>query len=29
VPYDHDAAARRVVEAGLPASLAQRLIEGR
>ncbi|WP_207479133.1 metallophosphoesterase family protein [Arenibaculum pallidiluteum] len=29
VPYDVDSAARKVLEAGLPASLARRLIEGR
>jgi diadenosine tetraphosphatase ApaH/serine/threonine PP2A family protein phosphatase len=28
VPYDHDTAARKVVDAGLPERLAQRLIEG-
>ena len=29
VPYDHDAAAQRIIDAGLPASFAQRLIHGR
>jgi diadenosine tetraphosphatase ApaH/serine/threonine PP2A family protein phosphatase len=29
VPYDHDTAAHRVLDAGLPAALAQRLIDGR
>lgn len=29
VPYDHDAAAQRVIDAGLPESLAQRLRDGR
>lgn len=29
VPYDHEAAARRVLDAGLPEYLAQRLIDGR
>ena len=29
VPYNHDAAAQRVLDAGLPESLAQRLRDGR
>jgi diadenosine tetraphosphatase ApaH/serine/threonine PP2A family protein phosphatase len=29
VPYDHDTAAQRVLDAGLPATLAERLINGR
>jgi diadenosine tetraphosphatase ApaH/serine/threonine PP2A family protein phosphatase len=29
VPYDHDTAAQRVLDAGLPPALAQRLIDGR
>ena len=28
VPYDHDAAAQRVLDAGLPAAMAQRLRDG-
>ena len=28
VPYDHDTAARKILDAGLPARLAERLIHG-